>query len=149
MEHPGFSLSVLLRYFVLPVLLLGLPILWCGRTGRPWRLGLAQPDRVVWGLIATFGVAYGLMGSLRYLAYRTTIQDLGVYDQRLWVLSGAQGFPSPGQFVSTLGHFSPILAIHVLLYKIYPSALVLIDSCVNNAMAQSKKGKLGLPDAGA
>ena len=126
MEHPGFSLSVLLRYFVVPVLLGALATIWYGRRRRPWRLGPSQPDRVVWGLIATFGVVYGLLGSLRYLAYRTTIQDLGVYDQRLWVLSAAQGFPSPGQIISTFGHASPILAVHVLFYKVYSSALVLI-----------------------
>ena len=29
-------------------------------------------------------------------------------------------------FVATFGHFSPILALHVLAYKVYPSAVALL-----------------------
>jgi uncharacterized membrane protein len=66
------------------------------------------------------------MSVLRYLTYHTTIQDLGVYDQRIWALSKVWPFPSPLQIVATFGHFSPILAFHVLAYKVYPSAGVLL-----------------------
>jgi uncharacterized membrane protein len=80
----------------------------------------------VWWLIAAFAGVYVTMSTLRYLAYRTTIQDLGVYDQRIWALSSVWPFPSPAQIVATFGHFSPIVALHVLAYKIYPSAVVLL-----------------------
>ena len=126
MEHPVFSLSVVLRYVLLPAAVLGLITLWHLRTGRPQPVWPVRGDRAVWWLIAAFGGVYGIMGVLRYLAYRTGIQDLGVYDQRIWALSNVWPFPSPSQIVATFGHFSPILALHVLAYKVYPSAAVLI-----------------------
>ena len=79
MDEPGFGLSVVLRYGVFPALVLGLLTAWCATTRRPWGFRPSRPDRIVWGLIAGFCAIYGLMGSLRYLAYRTTIQDLGVH----------------------------------------------------------------------
>lgn len=82
--------------------------------------------RAVWWLIVAFWGVYGTMGVLHYRAYRTTIQDLGVYDRLIWALSNVWPFPSPSQIVSTFGHFSPIVALHVLAYKIYPSAVMLI-----------------------
>ncbi len=49
-----------------------------------------------------------------------------MYDRLIWALPGVWPFPSPSQIVSTFGHFSPIVALHVLAYKVYPSAVVLI-----------------------
>ena len=126
MEHPGLSLSVVLRYLILPLAWLALATLLHTRTGRPRTGAFDRGPWAVWWLIVTFWMVYGIMGYLHYRAYRTTIQDLGVYDQRLWVLSRTWPFPSPGQIVSIFGHFSPILALHVLAYKLYPSAVVLI-----------------------
>jgi hypothetical protein len=103
MEHPVFSLSVVLRYVLLPAAVLGLITLWHLRTGRPQPVWPVRGDRAVWWLIAAFGGVYGIMGVLRYRAYRTGIQDLGVYDQRIWALSNVWPFPSPSQIVSTFG----------------------------------------------
>ncbi len=87
MEHPVFSLSVVLRYVLLPAAVLALITLWHLRTGRPQPVGPVRSNRAVWWLIAVFWGVYGTMGVLRYRAYRTTIQDLGVYDQQIWALS--------------------------------------------------------------
>ena len=125
-EHPGFSLSVVLRYFLLPATVLGLITLWHLRTERSHPGWPVRGDRAVWWLISAFWGVYGTMGVLRYLAYRTTIQDLGFYDQRIWTLSNVWPFPSPSQIVSTFRHFSPIVAPHILAYKVYASAAVLI-----------------------
>lgn len=125
-EQAEFGLSVLLRYGLLPAALLALVTAWGLRSAV--RLPWARPatDRAIWGLIAAFGVIHGLMASLRYLAYRTTIQDLGFYDQRIWALSITTGLPSLSGVIATLGHFSPVLALHALAYRVCPSALVLL-----------------------
>jgi uncharacterized membrane protein len=126
MEHPGFSVGVIVRYVLLPTVVLGLITLWQLRRGRPGPSESSGEDRAVWWLIAAFVVVYVTMSVLRYLAYRTTIQDLGVYDQRIWALSNVWPFPTPARIVATFGHFSPIVALHVLAYKVYPSAVVLL-----------------------
>lgn len=81
-------------------------------------------------MIATFCAIYGLMASSAYLAYRTTLQDLGVYDRGVWALSIVRPFPYPRDIVWALGHFSPVMVVHALLYKVWPSGHVLLWSQV-------------------
>jgi uncharacterized membrane protein len=118
----SFVVHIVLQYVLLPLVLLALATPWLLRAAGPPSLGA----RVVWGLIAAFSAIYGSMGSLRYLAYRTPFHDLGAYDQRIWSLSRLDPLSAVTRFVEMFGHFSPILTPHAMVYRIYPSALVLI-----------------------
>ena len=69
----GLSLSVVVRYVVLPAVVLGLVSVWHLRREGPLSLEPARADRAVWWLIAAFAGVYVTMSALRYLAYRTTI----------------------------------------------------------------------------
>jgi uncharacterized membrane protein len=118
----SFVVSLIVQYLLLPLTLLAVVTPWLLRAPRPSRPG----PRALWTLMALFVVIGGAMGSLRYLAYRTAYHDLGVYDQRIWWLSRLDLTASVTRIVEGFGHFSPVLLPHVLLYRLYPSALVLI-----------------------
>jgi uncharacterized membrane protein len=120
----SFIVSLAVQYLLLPLALLGLATPWLLRAARPSRPGI--PFRSPWGLMTSFVLIGGVMGSLRYFAYRTAYFDLGTYDQRIWSLSQLDVMASLARLVEGFGHFSPVLTPHVMVYRLYADALVLI-----------------------
>ena len=120
----SFLVDAAVEYFLLPLVLLGLVTLWLLRGPRS--AGLRFAFGAPWGLIALFVVIGGVMGSLHYFAYRTAYHDLGIYDQRFWSLSQLDVRASITGFLERFGHFSPILTLHMMVYRLYAHALVLI-----------------------
>jgi uncharacterized membrane protein len=118
----SFVLQIVLQYVLVPGALLAAATLCLRRPSAPSRL----PRWLAWVLIGTFVVTGGVMGWLRYLSYHTAYFDLGTYDQRIWWLSRMDLLSTLGSLLPELGHFSPVLLPHVLIFKLHASALVLI-----------------------
>lgn len=88
-----------------------------------WRILLAVSVVLFFGL-------FSLLGLWRHSGFLTSINDLGVFDQTVWMASMGQGLVNTSNFsmpVNWLGfHFQPILFAFSLLYKITPSVNWLI-----------------------
>ena len=76
-------------------------------------------------LVVLFFSLFSLLGLWRHWGYLTSINDLGVFDQTVWMASRGHSLINKSNFsmpVHWLGfHFQPILFAFALLYKITPS----------------------------
>ncbi|WP_347275135.1 DUF2079 domain-containing protein [Candidatus Kuenenia sp.] len=77
--------------------------------------------RFLWIITTTYTVIFGSLSCLRYISLHSTIADLGFYENRIWQIA------HNGKFEYLInGHFSPILLIHALIYKVIPSTITLL-----------------------
>jgi len=74
------------------------------------------PSCFLWIVIIIYGVIFGVMSILRYLSIHTCIFDFGVFDHHIWNIAKRNDFK-----YLAFGHFSPILAVYSLFYKVHPS----------------------------
>ncbi len=86
-----------------------------------------SPFFVLWLAIISYALFYGYVTIERYYRYDTTVFDMGIFDQAIWLI--AHGKPI---FLSTRGltifadHFSPILYLIASLYWIWDSPKTLL-----------------------
>ena len=80
-----------------------------------------MPSYFLWIVITIYGGIFGVMSILRYLSIHTCIFDFGVFDHLIWNIAKRNDFK-----YLAFGHFSPILAVYSLFYKVYPSGIILL-----------------------
>lgn len=67
-----------------------------------------------------FCIIISVLMTIKYYTFNTNVMDLGIFDYNIWNIS-------KGDFSKLfLGHFQPILLVYGLLYKLWPSPLLLI-----------------------
>ena len=75
--------------------------------------------------VVLFFCLFSLLGLWRHWGYLTSINDLGAFDQVVWMASKGHSLVNTSIFgtpMHWLGfHFQPILSVFVLLYKITPT----------------------------
>lgn len=121
------------RYFSIPLIGFGFGLFFfLGVIRKGWGLPSFLSNllkerltTIVVAVTTIFIVFFSGLSVLRYISFHTTINDLGVYDNKVWRI--AEALPSiRGVIISLTGHFQPILMVHALLYKIYASPMVLL-----------------------
>ncbi len=75
----------------------------------------------LWIVIAIYGAIFGVMSILRYLSLHNGILDFGVFDRAVWNIAKKGDF----SFLA-FGHFSPVLMLYALFYKLYSSGVILL-----------------------
>jgi uncharacterized membrane protein len=119
------------RYIILPILTIPLSYFLFLKTPFFKRMGNGkretgnnQPNTIplqVWVCVGLYVLVFGGMSVLRYFSLHATIADLGFYEQRVWrvVLMG--------EFEALIdGHFTPILILPGLLYRLMPDTTSLL-----------------------
>ena len=79
------------------------------------------PSYFLWIIITTYGGIFGAMSILRYLSIHTCIFDFGIFDHAIWNIAKKNDFK-----YLAFGHFSPILVVYSLFYKVYSSGIILL-----------------------
>ena len=77
----------------------------------------------LWIVIAIYGAVFGVMSILRYLSIHNTVVDFGSFDHVLWNIAKKGDFKYIGL---GYGHFSPILIVYALFYKLCSSGMILL-----------------------
>ena len=128
--HPEIAFH---RYFSIPLIGFGFGLFFfLGIIRKGWELpsilsNFLKERLTTIVVVATsiFILFFSGLSVLRYITFHTTINDLGVYDNKVWRI--AEELPSVrGIIISLTGHFQPILIVHAILYKIYASPLILL-----------------------
>ena len=84
-------------------------------------LDMARSQKLFWIITGAYLFIFGSMSCLRYISLHSTIADLGFYENRIWQIA------HNGKFEYLInGHFSPILFIHAVIYKVIPSTITLL-----------------------
>ncbi len=84
-------------------------------------LDTARSQKLFWIITGAYLFIFGSMSCLRYISLHSTIADLGFYENRIWQIAHNGNF----EYLIN-GHFSPILFIHAIIYKVIPSTLTLL-----------------------
>jgi uncharacterized membrane protein len=84
-------------------------------------LDTTRSQKLFWIITGAYLFIFGSMSCLRYISLHSTIADLGFYENRIWQIAHNGNF----EYLIN-GHFSPILFIHALIYKVIPSTLTLL-----------------------
>jgi len=79
------------------------------------------PSYFLWIVIIIYGGVFGAMSILRYLSIHNTLVDFGTFDHAVWSIAKKSEFK-----YLVFGHFSPILIVYSLFYKVYPSGIILL-----------------------
>lgn len=123
------TINILFKYLsFLPVLAIGLALLYSKYSPLKRSffsldndLDTAGSQKLFWIITGAYLFIFGSMSCLRYISLHSTIADLGFYENRIWQIA------HNGKFEYLInGHFSPILFIHALIYKVIPSTLTLL-----------------------
>ncbi|MCK4419828.1 DUF2079 domain-containing protein, partial [Candidatus Aerophobetes bacterium] len=77
----------------------------------------------LWIVIAIYGAIFGVMSILRYLSIHNTVVDFGGFDYSIWNIAKRGDFKYIGL---GYGHFSPILIVYALFYKLCSSGVILL-----------------------
>lgn len=77
----------------------------------------------LWIVIAIYGAVFGVMSVSRYFSLHNMVYDFGVFDRAVWNIATQADFRYIGL---GYGHFSPILIVYALLYKLYSSGVILL-----------------------
>ncbi|MBN1419199.1 MAG: DUF2079 domain-containing protein [Planctomycetes bacterium] len=122
--------AAVLRYFVLPVLLIAIvPV--CALLAAPGAdpRPAAPPDerlarrwrRAIIACALAYGAGQAILHGLRIASFHATYWDLGVFDHTLWRMAHR------GEWrLALAGHVSPILWLYALAYVVIPSATFLM-----------------------
>ena len=121
-----FLLSTLGGYVVFPIILSLITLLIILKF-FPDFLKKDKDRRVrsyyLWIVIAIYGAVFGVMSILRYLSIHNTVVDFGGLDYSIWNIAKRGDFKYIGL---GYGHFSPVLIVYALFYKLYSSGLILL-----------------------
>ncbi len=79
------------------------------------------PSYFLWIVITIYGGIFGVMAILRYLSFHNGVLDFGVFDHAVWSIAKEGNF----RYLA-FGHFSPVLIVYALFYKLYSSGIVLL-----------------------
>jgi len=79
------------------------------------------PSYFLWIVIIIYGGIFGAMSILRYLSFHNGVFDFGVFDHAVWNIAKEGNFRHLAS-----GHFSPVLIVYALFYKLYSSGIILL-----------------------
>lgn len=120
---PARAFVSAMRYFVIPLfgLSIGACLFIAALRGRLQRLYAALEDdgserRILIAAGVVFIAYYLSIGFLRYHTLHDGMFDLGVYDNKIWRIAGADGVWAKLR-ESSVRHFQPALIIHAFLYN--------------------------------
>lgn len=86
------------------------------------------PQNQLWPILLLFLASFGLFGFLsllRYITRHSAIFDLGIYDQKVWLIAQQPSWAQAWR-TSVSGHFQPVLLLYAGLYQLWPSPVVLL-----------------------
>lgn len=86
-----------------------------------------KQNKLLAAAVIAYFVIFTALSVLKHESFHSTAFDLAVFDQNVWMMSqGRMGINTVNGFIGLADHVQPILFIPVMLYKLFPTPIVLI-----------------------
>ena len=86
-----------------------------------------KQNKLLAAAVLAYFVIFTTLSVLKHESFHSTAFDMGVFVQNVWMMSqGRMGINTVNGFIAFADHVQPILFIPAMLYRLFPSPILLI-----------------------